>query len=84
MKIEVVIGHEGGLRAIYHDALAPIVHRLGATVQRASHVEPCVGGWQADLLPVGGPILGPFALRQEALAAEVEWLRANMIRRGAA
>ena len=30
--------------------------------------------WIADLRPVGGPVLGPFLLRGEALAAEREWL----------
>lgn len=37
------------------------------------------GKWWADLLPVGGPVLGPFDKRQEALDAETEWLRAHNI-----
>ena len=42
---------------------------------RASHVEPTPDGqWTADLSPVSGPVLGPFAKRSEALAAEVAWL----------
>ena len=44
-------------------------------IRRASHVEPDEAGrWQVDLSPVGGPCLGPFAFRSEALAAEVAWL----------
>jgi len=35
--------------------------------------------WFADLSPVAGPVLGPFACRDEALAAEVAWLRENHI-----
>ncbi len=31
--------------------------------------------WYADLLPVGGPVLGPFDTKQEGLDAEVGWLR---------
>lgn len=31
--------------------------------------------WYADLLPVGGPVLGPFDTKQQGLDAEVEWLR---------
>jgi len=30
--------------------------------------------WLADLRLSGGPILGPFPIRQQALAAEVDWL----------
>ncbi|MGE0757205.1 MAG: hypothetical protein AB7O38_09300 [Pirellulaceae bacterium] len=44
-------------------------------IRRGSHVEPTgQGGWQADLAPVGGPVLGPFATRSAALAAELRWL----------
>jgi len=44
--------------------------------RRGSHVEPdSAGHWTADLSPVGDPILGPFATRSEALAAEIAWLR---------
>ena len=42
---------------------------------RASHVEPTPDGrWTADMAPVGGPVLGSYKLRSEALAAEVAWL----------
>jgi len=30
--------------------------------------------WFADLLPSGGPVLGPYDTRDDALAAEVVWL----------
>ena len=32
------------------------------------------GSWRVDLAPSGGPILGPFANRQEAIRREVDWL----------
>lgn len=35
-------------------------------------------GWTADLSPVGGPVLGPFALKNDALEAERNWLDANL------
>ncbi len=35
--------------------------------------------WWADLLPVGGPVLGPFEGKQLALDAEVAWLSAHHI-----
>jgi hypothetical protein len=28
--------------------------------------------------PVGGPVLGPFRLRRDALAAEVAWLERKL------
>lgn len=36
------------------------------------------GMWWADLQPSNGPVLGPFETRQEALDAEVAWLRVNL------
>jgi hypothetical protein len=44
-------------------------------IRRASQVEPDAAGlWWADLAPVGGPMLGPFARRMQALTAEQTWL----------
>ena len=37
------------------------------------------GLWWADMSPVGGPSLGPYRHRSEALAAEVEWLEDNFL-----
>ena len=50
------------------DSLGPL------SIRRASLVEPDESGaWWADLSPSGGPNLGPFATRTEALNAEVAW-----------
>jgi hypothetical protein len=70
----IVVVAGGGVRAVYSDALR--LAFLGRfSITRASHVEPDVEGlWWADLSPVQGPTLGPFALRSEALAAELQWL----------
>lgn len=35
--------------------------------------------WWADLLPVDGPVLGPFDTNTEALEAEVVWLKEHNI-----
>ena len=44
-------------------------------IARASQLEPDDrGNWWANLSPVAGPILGPFMLRSEALAAERDWM----------
>jgi hypothetical protein len=64
---------------IYDDRLAGLCEEGDSVTQRASHVEPADGGgWTADMSPVNGPVLGPFRLREEALDAEVEWLRKEM------
>jgi hypothetical protein len=44
-------------------------------ITRASHVEPDAEGyWWADMGPSGGPVLGPYVSRSEALGAERGWL----------
>ena len=69
----------GAIRCLYEEAVD--LTALGnLRVERASHVEPDAHGrWTADLSPVGGPLLGPFALRSEALAAEQRWLEQNWL-----
>jgi len=63
---------------VYDEALD--LASLGQTsIRRASHVEPDEAGqWWADLAPVAGPKLGPFARRSDALAAEAAWLDARL------
>jgi len=67
------------IRFIYSDDLAGFMEQGKTTIKRASHVEPCEGGWKADLTPVNGPVLGPFKKRAVALQEEVNWLLANKI-----
>ncbi len=76
MEIHVK-GYE--IRFIYNDGLASLLDAGKATTKRVSHVEPCEGGWSADLGLVNGPVLGPFDTRQEALDEEVKWLKENNI-----
>ncbi len=72
--MELVIRPNGWICCIYGEAFDLAV--LGkAEIRRASQVEPDeLGRWRADLAPVGGPVLGPFDLRSEALTAEQAWL----------
>jgi len=77
--MDIIIGTDGTVRFIYTDDLVGLLGEGEARTRRASRVEPGPAGWTADLAPVGGPVLGPFALRQEALDAEVQWLEANNI-----
>lgn len=78
----LTITPEGDLRGLYSDDIP--YRELGEggelDIRRASHVEPCGGGlWAADMAPVGGPVLGPFDSRAEALAAEVRWITEHVL-----
>ena len=68
----------GTVRCIYSEEID--LTALGSpAISRASHVEPDQQGrWWADMSPVNGPRLGPYDRRSEALAAEAEWLEANL------
>ena len=70
----LVVEPGGRVRCRYGEAIDLAV--LGVlSVRRASHVEPDgAGAWWADLSPAGGPRLGPYRLRSEALRAEADWL----------
>jgi hypothetical protein len=78
--MQLVIETDGTVRCIYDEALD--LTQLGAAqITRASHVEPNDDGrWFADLSPLGGPRLGPFMRRSEALDAEVAWLTAHWLK----
>ena len=46
--------------------------------KRASNVYPTEAGWMADLTLVGGPLLGPYDDREEAINDEVTWLQGHL------
>ena len=73
-EMELVGGTDGVARCIYDEALD--LREIGRlTITRASHVEPHAEGyWWADMGLSGGPLLGPFSSRSEALEAERGWL----------
>lgn len=76
----IMITPDGTVRHIYSDDFVEMDAALNPerNVTRASHVEPdAEGNWVADMSPVGGPMLGPFIKRAEALACEVNWLERN-------
>ena len=72
--MHLIVEPGGTTRGVYGEAID--LARLGTlAIRRASHVEPDdQGRWHADLSPVGGPKLGPFDRRSDALMAEVRWL----------
>jgi hypothetical protein len=73
--VQLVILPTGTIRCVYGEAID--LRSLGqVSISRASHVEPDQNGlWHADLWPIDGPVLGPFSLRSQALAAEQAWLQ---------
>lgn len=64
---------QGMIRALYDDALIPLIVKGSSSIERASHVEPKNGKWVADLSPVGGPKL-TRTTRLAALRAERVWI----------
>ena len=79
--MDLVISPAGKIACIYDEAIE--LAALGQpAIRRASHVEPdAAGNWLADLVPVGGPLLGPFSQRTSALAAERAWLEEHWLTR---
>ena len=77
--MRLVVAPDGQVRAIYGEEIA--LDSLGPPrIVRASTVEPDrEGHWHADLRP----LLGPFARRSEAIAAEVAWLEGHWLAPGA-
>jgi hypothetical protein len=77
--MQLVVTPSGSLRCLYNEAIE--LSAFGpVSITRASHVEPDKSGqWFADLALVGGPRLGPFNRRSDALDAEHIWLEANWL-----
>lgn len=72
--MQLLVTPDGHVRCLYLEAIDLTV--LGQlTIRRASHVEPDERGqWRADMRLIGGPALGSFQRRSDALAAETAWL----------
>ena len=77
--MELHVAPAGQVRCLYDEAID--LGQLGTlSITRGSYVEPAADGrWTADMAPVGGPVLGPFPHRSEALAAERHWLERHWL-----
>ncbi len=77
--MQLLVTPTGQIKTIYREAL-PLEALGRLSIARGSHVEPTADGrWTADLSPAGGPLLGPFERRSQALAAEVAWLETHWL-----
>lgn len=77
--MKLVVDPVGNIRCLYSEEIDLLAFGV-LNIQRASHVEPDSDGrWRADLSPVGGPVVGPFSTRSEALVAEMQWLETNWL-----
>jgi len=79
--MELVVESNGAVRCVYAEEVD--LDSLGqVSIRRGSHVEPTQDGeWTADLSPVGGPVLGPYKKRTDAIDAELAWLAENWLLR---
>ncbi len=77
--MEILIKTDGSASCVYGEEID--LAALGRLqIRRGSFVEPNKHGqWTADLSPVGGPVLGPFEQRSQALDAEVKWLQRHWL-----
>lgn len=79
--MRIKINTDGTVQMIYTEDID--VSEIGnvQSITRASHVEPVNGGsqWEADMRPIGGPVIGVFDRRSDALAAEVDWIGENIL-----
>ena len=79
--MRLVVAPGGRVEAVYGE-LIDLAELGRLRIRRASHVEPGPDGrWAADLSPVGGPVLGPFRRRSDALDAEQGWLETHWLDR---
>ena len=80
--MQIVIDNRGTCQCVYDETI-PLRNLGQIKIRRGSHVEPVPGGqWCADMKPVDGPILGPFSMRSQALAAERRWLEKYWLPKG--
>lgn len=77
--MQIVFNPYGKAHCVYDEKI-PLSSLGRLKIRRGSHVEPTSDGrWIANLSPVNGPLLGPFALRSKALAAERRWLERHWL-----
>lgn len=74
---------DGSISMIYDENYTAVMALGKKKIRRVSNVEPNEDGdWVADMSPLGpaheGVKLGPYALRSEAITAELNYLKEHM------
>ena len=81
MEHLIAIRPNGVIEFMYDDDLRPLFETGEPKIRRASHVEPTPDGlWQADLSPIGGPVLNATQRREDALRQEAQWIQKEYLR----
>ena len=77
MEHTICIDLDGSITMIYSDEARGLLELGPATIERVSAVEPGADNcWYANMRD--GTILGPYDLREDALAAEVAYLKEKL------
>jgi hypothetical protein len=66
--------HVEPTRELSRDAREWLLDKFERTSEHLAAATPGPMLWWADMLPMNGPVLGPFDTRSEALAAEIVWI----------
>ena len=77
--MQLVVTPAGAVRCLYDERIDLADARPPGDHPRQPRRADPDGRWTADLAPVGGPVLGPFVHRSEALDAERAWLEAHWL-----
>ena len=79
MEKQFSISLDGTVSFIYSDEDRDLFEEGAVSISRVSSVEPIgeKGEWLATM--IDGAILGPFKLRQDALEAEVKYIKENLL-----
>jgi hypothetical protein len=77
--MQLIVDLHGRVSCLYSESTD--LAKLGViAIRRASHVETDGDGqWWADLSPIDGPSLGPFAARSQALNIEAAWIEQHWL-----
>lgn len=78
--LSINISRDGTVYCLAEPELEGLLQSGNSTIQRASFLTQREDGqWMGHLLPIGGPLLGPYPTREGAVNAEREWITANWL-----
>lgn len=78
--MRLFIDRSGSIKYLYTEAIDADNFGTIEEITRASNVEPVGQLWESQI--IDGPILGPYKLRSQALAAEINYLETEVLCHG--